>query len=199
MSYKPIDGAKEDFRRYLDRKGVMDTLTKAFIACYDDRPENPIERVLEVLSDTSRQLPSNYRTKLETAELQLAEARAEIDVLRKQLESLGVKPAEVQKPMNTVSAGVPTPSTPALSSATVAAAAAAAAAVKEEQAAEEPKQGSQQPQQNNTENEESAKPEATVVEPALVAPPTEPSAVPATTPAPAEPAVKSEEQPSTST
>lgn len=115
LIFQPIDGAKEDFRRYLDRKGVMDTLTKAFISCYDDRPENPIERLLEVLSDTSRQLPSNYRTKLETAELKLVEAKAEIELLRKQLDDLGVKPAVVEKPPNSICASIPTPSTPSIS------------------------------------------------------------------------------------
>lgn len=191
---QPIDSAKEDFRRYLDRKGVMDTLTKAFISCYDDRPENPTERLLEVLSDTSRQLPSNYRTKLETAELQLAEARIEIEVLRKQLEALGVKPAEVQKPPNTVSANVPTPTTPAISSATV-----AALQPKEspapEQAAAPVTAGPAAVVQPV--NEESAKSEA--VSSAAPSSPAKAEAVPASPTAEDSTAKPAEEQPSTST
>lgn len=91
----------------------MDTLTKAFVSCFDDRPENPIERLLEILSETSRELPSNYMTKLEKAEIALAEARQEIEVLRKQLQEIGVEPAVPSNQPNTVSANVSHHPTPA--------------------------------------------------------------------------------------
>lgn len=91
----------------------MDTMTKAFISVFDDRPENPTERLLEILSETSRELPSNYMTKLEKAEIALAEARTEIDVLRKQLAELGVEPAVPSKQPNTISANVSHHPTPA--------------------------------------------------------------------------------------
>lgn len=39
------DSKKEDFRKYLDRNGVVDVLTKVLVGLYEEteKPENPLE------------------------------------------------------------------------------------------------------------------------------------------------------------
>uniref|UniRef100_A0A2M4AWF2 Putative nucleus n=1 Tax=Anopheles triannulatus TaxID=58253 RepID=A0A2M4AWF2_9DIPT len=50
-SYKPIDSAKEDFRKYLNRQGVLDAITKVLTKCNSNRPENAIEFLVDNLGD----------------------------------------------------------------------------------------------------------------------------------------------------
>lgn len=42
---QPSEGKREEFRRYLEKTGVMDALTKVLVALYEepDKPENAIE------------------------------------------------------------------------------------------------------------------------------------------------------------
>ncbi|XP_057324385.1 c-Myc-binding protein [Microplitis mediator] len=46
-SYKPNDSKRDEFRRYLERSGVLDALTKVLIALYEepDKPTDPIEYI----------------------------------------------------------------------------------------------------------------------------------------------------------
>jgi len=39
-SYKPLDTKREEFRKYLDRAGIMDALTKVLVSLYEE-PEKP--------------------------------------------------------------------------------------------------------------------------------------------------------------
>lgn len=40
MSYKPGDSKKEEFRKYLEKAGVLDALTKTLVCLYEE-PEKP--------------------------------------------------------------------------------------------------------------------------------------------------------------
>ena len=40
MSYKPADSKKEEFRKYLEKAGVLDALTKTLVTLYEE-PEKP--------------------------------------------------------------------------------------------------------------------------------------------------------------
>lgn len=40
--YKPIDAKREEFRKYLERAGVMDAVTKALVSLYEEE-EKPGE------------------------------------------------------------------------------------------------------------------------------------------------------------
>uniref|UniRef100_A0A182SZE1 c-Myc-binding protein n=1 Tax=Anopheles maculatus TaxID=74869 RepID=A0A182SZE1_9DIPT len=76
-NYKPIDLSKEDFRKYLDRQGVLDAITKVLVKCNTDRPENAIAYVLEHLNETHGSLKT-----------QLFEAHQEIERLKVELSAL---------------------------------------------------------------------------------------------------------------
>lgn len=100
-SFKPIDGSKEDFRKYLDRKGVLDAITKVLIKCNSDRPENAIEYLLENLGEKVKD-----KHTIACLESDLADARNEIEVLKRQIESLQVSAA------SPVNAGIKNVSSP---------------------------------------------------------------------------------------
>nr|VCV25391.1 c-Myc Binding Protein [Mesovelia mulsanti] len=53
-SYRPIDSKREEFRKYLERCGVMDALTKVLVMLYEeaDKPEDALEFVRVNLGDT---------------------------------------------------------------------------------------------------------------------------------------------------
>lgn len=76
-NYKPIDLSKEDFRKYLDRQGVLDAITKVLVKCNTDRPENALGYVLENLNETHGSLKT-----------QLYEAHQEIDRLKMEISTL---------------------------------------------------------------------------------------------------------------
>lgn len=41
--FQPIDESKEDFRMFLAKNGVLDSLTKALSKIQENQPENPME------------------------------------------------------------------------------------------------------------------------------------------------------------
>ncbi|XP_055593939.1 c-Myc-binding protein [Uranotaenia lowii] len=84
-SFKPIDGSKEDFRKYLDRKGVLDAITKVLIKCNSDRPENAIEYLLDNLGEKLKDKDTIARL-----ENDLNDARNEIEALKQEIDNLKV-------------------------------------------------------------------------------------------------------------
>ncbi|XP_058462621.1 c-Myc-binding protein-like [Malaya genurostris] len=77
-SCKPVDSSKEDFRKYLDRKGVLDAITKVLIKCNLDRPENAIEYLLDNLGEKLKDKDTINRL-----ENELRNAREEIETLKR--------------------------------------------------------------------------------------------------------------------
>jgi len=51
-NYKPSEGKREEFRKYLEKTGVMDALTKVLVALYEepDKPENAVEYICNKLA-----------------------------------------------------------------------------------------------------------------------------------------------------
>lgn len=84
-SFKPIDGSKEDFRKYLDRKGVLDAITKVLIKCNSDRPENAIEYLLDNMGERLKDKDTIARL-----ENELNDARNEIEMLKREMNALKV-------------------------------------------------------------------------------------------------------------
>ena len=42
--YKPADSKREEFRKYLEKSGVLDSLTKVLVSLYEE-PEKPVNAV----------------------------------------------------------------------------------------------------------------------------------------------------------
>ncbi|KAK6636819.1 hypothetical protein RUM43_010482 [Polyplax serrata] len=97
-TYRPIDSKREEFRKYLERAGVMDALTKVLVALYEE-PEKPVDAMeypfinasfymfLQVESFVRKNLGDDRpeRCELDAALNDLAEAQGKIAVLEEAL------------------------------------------------------------------------------------------------------------------
>ncbi|KAG9394751.1 C-Myc-binding protein [Carpediemonas membranifera] len=84
-SYQTPDAKKEEFRKYLDRNGVIDTVTKVLVALYEEpeRPPNALEFVKQYLcSDTEAKL-QNLETQVADLKRRNAELEEELEAARK--------------------------------------------------------------------------------------------------------------------
>uniref|UniRef100_A0A0A9VYL7 c-Myc-binding protein n=1 Tax=Lygus hesperus TaxID=30085 RepID=A0A0A9VYL7_LYGHE len=52
-TYRPIDSKREEFRKYLERAGIMDALTKVLVQLYEepDKPEDALDYLRVNLGD----------------------------------------------------------------------------------------------------------------------------------------------------
>ena len=59
-SYKPADSKKEEFRKYLEKAGVLDALTKSLVCLYEEpeKPNNALDFLKKNLSKCRR--PSGF-------------------------------------------------------------------------------------------------------------------------------------------
>uniref|UniRef100_A0A182QH43 c-Myc-binding protein n=1 Tax=Anopheles farauti TaxID=69004 RepID=A0A182QH43_9DIPT len=76
-NYKPIDPAKEEFRKYLDRNGIMDAITKVLVRCHIERPENALEYMVTSMAECHAPMKAD-----------LIAANMEIQRLKKELSAL---------------------------------------------------------------------------------------------------------------
>ncbi|XP_045467547.1 c-Myc-binding protein homolog [Harmonia axyridis] len=89
QTFKPSEGKREEFRKYLEKNGVMDALTKVLVNLYEetDKPDDALEFIRDKLAihaglDTHKQM----KTKLEDAHEQISQLEAEIENLKAALE-----------------------------------------------------------------------------------------------------------------
>ncbi|ERL84676.1 c-Myc-binding protein homolog [Dendroctonus ponderosae] len=85
-SYKPSEGKREEFRKYLEKNGVMDALTRVLVNLYEevDKPEDALEYIRDKLAviaglETNKQL----QTKLNDAEDRIKELEAALQTEEK--------------------------------------------------------------------------------------------------------------------
>uniref|UniRef100_A0A2M3ZIQ6 Putative nucleus n=1 Tax=Anopheles braziliensis TaxID=58242 RepID=A0A2M3ZIQ6_9DIPT len=83
-NYKPIDSAKEDFRKYLNRQGVLDAITKVLTKCNSNRPENAIEFLVDNLGDRVKEEETiaRLRSALTDAQNEIARLNKVINTLK---------------------------------------------------------------------------------------------------------------------
>ncbi|KAL5284538.1 MYCBP family protein [Megaselia abdita] len=84
MSFKPIEPKRDEFRKYLERSGAIEALTKLFVKLFheNDRPENPMEFIRENFGDSILCQQVIKDLKLELNDLK-AENKALKDILQK--------------------------------------------------------------------------------------------------------------------
>lgn len=81
-NYKPIDSKREEFRKYLERAGVMDALTKVLVSLYEEteKPEDALEYVRKNLGGIT-----DAASEMEGLKKELDEARLTIASLKEKL------------------------------------------------------------------------------------------------------------------
>ncbi|XP_075227199.1 c-Myc-binding protein [Lycorma delicatula] len=74
-SYRPIDSKREEFRKYLERAGVMDALTKVLVMLYEeaDKPQDAMEFVIKNLCADRPEMAEleNLRSNVEALQLKV--------------------------------------------------------------------------------------------------------------------------------
>ncbi|XP_015585719.1 c-Myc-binding protein isoform X2 [Cephus cinctus] len=81
-NYKPIDSKREEFRKYLERAGVMDALTKVLVSLYEEteKPDDALEYVRRNLGGITE-----GASEVDTLKKELDEAKATIIELKAKL------------------------------------------------------------------------------------------------------------------
>ncbi|KAK1127402.1 hypothetical protein QLX08_003901 [Tetragonisca angustula] len=81
-NFKPPDSKKEEFRKYLERAGVMDALTKVLVSLYEE-PEKPDDALEYIRLHLGGITEVDVEVKLLKEELE--EAKAKITELKAKL------------------------------------------------------------------------------------------------------------------
>ena len=83
MSYQTPDSKKEEFRKYLEKSGVIDALTKVLVGLYEEpeRPKNAVEYIKRYMG-----APTNVD--VEALKAQNEEFKTTIEELKKSNETL---------------------------------------------------------------------------------------------------------------
>jgi hypothetical protein len=85
MAYQSTEAKKEDFRKYLEKSNVIDSLTKVLVNLYEEpeRPDKPMEFIKKALGgpvqadvDALRQENESLRAEVEALKKKLAESGA---------------------------------------------------------------------------------------------------------------------------
>ncbi|XP_078042388.1 c-Myc-binding protein isoform X2 [Augochlora pura] len=78
----PVDSKKEEFRKYLERAGVMEALTKILVSLYEEpeKPDDPLEYVRQRIGDITEN-----DVEIDSLKNELIEAKAKIVELKAKL------------------------------------------------------------------------------------------------------------------
>ena len=85
MAYQSTEAKKEDFRKYLEKSNVIDSLTKVLVNLYEEpeRPDKPMDFIKKSLGgpvqadvDALRQENEQLRTEVDALKKKLAESGA---------------------------------------------------------------------------------------------------------------------------
>jgi len=82
MAFRPGDSKREEFRKYLEKTGLLDALTKALVNLYEEgeRPTETIQYVKERISCHPDPPPENQE--LESLKKEIAALRLENEQLK---------------------------------------------------------------------------------------------------------------------
>ncbi|KAJ1562449.1 hypothetical protein HK405_012034 [Cladochytrium tenue] len=82
---RAVDQKKEDFRKYLEKNGIIDALTKVLVGLYEEpeKPENPVDFIKQFLGG-----PSDVD--VDALKRENEDLRRRVDELQAQVEQLSV-------------------------------------------------------------------------------------------------------------
>jgi len=100
---RAADNKREEFRRYLERNGVMESITRALVALYEEseKPEDPLRYICHRLHYRFKEQPT-----VDALKSELGETTFELRRLREQMSKLTVSDAATNT--NTDCGRVPT-------------------------------------------------------------------------------------------
>lgn len=77
---QPIDTKRDDYRKYLEKSGLVEAVSKVLVHLYHEKekPANAIDYILTNIGDSRAE-----RDTIERLQAELAEARKEIETLKK--------------------------------------------------------------------------------------------------------------------
>ncbi|KAJ9582510.1 hypothetical protein L9F63_003203 [Diploptera punctata] len=106
-NYRPIDSKREEFRKYLERAGVMDALTRALVSLYEEeeKPLNALDYVCTHLAGSS--------IEFNKAKRELEQCQNQIEMLTQENAELKLKLSEFVPEMILEGKGEETSSPPA--------------------------------------------------------------------------------------
>ncbi|XP_022905259.2 c-Myc-binding protein [Onthophagus taurus] len=84
QTYKPSESKREEFRRYLEKTGVMDALTKALVSLYEE-PDKPADALMYLLNKLALQTGGET---LDSIKKRLQESTDKLDALQKENDAL---------------------------------------------------------------------------------------------------------------
>ena len=90
MANKTIEQKKKDFRDFLENSGVLEQITKSFVALYEeiDRPVNPLEFIRRNLVDPEEEIIDNKKKEYLAIQNENFKLQNEIKDLKKKLRDL---------------------------------------------------------------------------------------------------------------
>merc|ERR1711998_142239 len=88
MSYQTPDSKKEEFRKYLEKSGVIDALTKVLVGLYEEpeRPPNAVDYIKRYMGAPTGVDVEALRTENEQLRKEREELRNTIDDLNNRLQ-----------------------------------------------------------------------------------------------------------------
>jgi len=81
-TYKPADSKREEFRKYLEKSGVLDSLTKVLVSLYEEpeKPSNAVDFLKHHISGSPPEAADMESMKLEMEELKEKNQRLEAEM-----------------------------------------------------------------------------------------------------------------------
>jgi len=94
MSFQTTDSKKEEFRKYLEKSGVIDQLTRVLVGLYEEpeKPNNAIDFIKRYLGTPSDIDVDTLRNEYEALKERNAELERQVEELTRELEEL--RPSE---------------------------------------------------------------------------------------------------------
>lgn len=104
MSFKPIDAKRDEYRKYLERTGVLEMLSKVIVKLCEcpERPENAIDFIRRNMGDAvlERDTIEHLKQELEDSRNEVAQLKRQLEALR--LENTKTSPTDTQSNAETV-------------------------------------------------------------------------------------------------
>lgn len=95
-TYRPVDSKREEYRKYLERAGVMESLTRVLVLLYEEQDKG-IDALEYVRNHLMENHPSQNATE-EELRSRISELTAENNMLRKRLSQYEEVPPPISVP-----------------------------------------------------------------------------------------------------